>query len=380
MPFRNKFQNLDMLNNFHIFEEALKKRKENGTLRVLNQKSEGIDFFSNDYLGLARNKNLQNLLLKNVLENPQLLSGSTGSRLISGNSPEAVETENFIAKEHQYEAALLFPSGYNANLALFSTLPTRHDTIVVDEQIHRSVHDACKMSHAKKLKFKHNDPQHLEDILKKQKGNCYVAIESLYSMDGDIASIKQIAEIAEKYNANLIVDEAHAFGVFGYGLVDKFQLKDKVLATVVTYGKALGTHGAAILTNNIVKSYLINFASPFIYTTSAHDFLWMSIKTGYQFLNDNKQLSIKLQENIKIFRQQELISPSSENSPVQAILIPDNDRLRIIKETLLNEGFLIYAVFSPTIKEGTERLRICLHSFNTEKEIVNITKIIKELI
>jgi 8-amino-7-oxononanoate synthase len=380
MPFRNKFQNLDMLNNFHIFEEALKKRKENGTLRILNQKSEGIDFFSNDYLGLARNKNLQNLLLKNVLENPQLLSGSTGSRLISGNSPEAVETENFIAKEHQYEAALLFPSGYNANLALFSTLPTRHDTIVVDEQIHRSVHDACKMSHAKKLKFKHNDPQHLEDILKKQKGNCYVAIESLYSMDGDIAPIKQIAEIAEKYNANLIVDEAHAFGVFGYGLVDKFQLKDKVLATVVTYGKALGTHGAAILTNNIVKSYLINFASPFIYTTSAHDFLWMSIKTGYQFLNDNKQLSIKLQENIKIFRQQELISPASENSPVQAILIPDNDRLRIIKETLLNEGFLIYAVFSPTIKEGTERLRICLHSFNTEKEIVNIAKIIKELI
>ncbi|ALR30351.1 8-amino-7-oxononanoate synthase [Chryseobacterium sp. IHB B 17019] len=369
-----------MLNNFHIFEDALKKRKENGTLRILNQKSEGIDFFSNDYLGLARNKNLQNLLLKNVLENPQLLSGSTGSRLISGNSTEAVETENFIAKEHQYEAALLFPSGYNANLALFSTLPTRHDTIVVDEQIHRSVHDACKMSHAKKLKFKHNDPQHLEDILKKQKGNCYVAIESLYSMDGDIAPIKQIAEIVEKYNANLIVDEAHAFGVFGYGLVDKFQLKDKVLATVVTYGKALGTHGAAILTNNIVKSYLINFASPFIYTTSAHDFLWMSIKTGYQFLNDNKQLSIKLQENIKIFRQQELISPSSENSPVQAILIPDNDRLRIIKETLLNEGFLIYAVFSPTIKEGTERLRICLHSFNTKKEIVNIAKIIKELI
>jgi 8-amino-7-oxononanoate synthase len=323
---------------------------------------------------------LQNLFLKNVLENLQLLSGSTGSRLISGNSPEAVETENFIAKEHQYEAALLFPSGYNANLALFSTLPTRHDTIVVDEQIHRSVHDACKMSYAKKLKFKHNDPQYLEDILKKQKGNCYVAIESLYSMDGDIAPIKQIAEIAEKYNANLIVDEAHAFGVFGYGLVDKFQLKDKVLATVVTYGKALGTHGAAILTNNIVKSYLINFASPFIYTTSAHDFLWMSIKTGYQFLNNNKQLSIKLQENIKIFRQQELISPSSENSPVQAILIPDNDRLRIIKETLLNEGFLIYAVFSPTIKEGTERLRICLHSFNTEKEIVNIAKIIKEQI
>jgi 8-amino-7-oxononanoate synthase len=369
-----------MLNNFHIFEEALKKRKETGNLRILKQKLEGIDFFSNDYLGLARDRNLQNLLLKNVLENPQLLSGSTGSRLISGNSQQAVETEDFIAKEHQYEAALLFPSGYNANLALFSTLPTRHDTIVVDEQIHRSVHDAWKMSHAKKLKFKHNDPQHLEDILRKQKGNCYVAIESLYSMDGDIAPIKQIAEITEKYNANLIVDEAHAFGVFGYGLVDKFQLKEKVLATVATYGKALGTHGAAILTTNVVKSYLINFASPFIYTTSAHDFLWMSIKTGYHFLNDNKKLSTNLQKNIEIFRKQNLTTPSSENSPIQAIIIPDNHRLKIVKEALLNEGFLTYTVSSPTVKEGTERLRICIHNFNTEGEIIELTKIIKNYI
>ncbi|SKB64450.1 8-amino-7-oxononanoate synthase [Soonwooa buanensis] len=369
-----------MLNQFHHFEEALEKRKEKGTLRVLNQKSEGIDFYSNDYLGMARNQEFQDLLLKIVFENPKLLSGSTGSRLVSGNSSIVTEAEEFIAKEHQYKSALLFPSGYNANLAIFSTLPTRHDTIIVDEQIHRSVHDACKMSNAKKLKFKHNDPEHLEEILKRQNRICYVAIESLYSMDGDLAPIQKIVEITEKYNANLIVDEAHAFGIFGYGLINKFQLQNKVLATVITYGKSLGTHGAAILTNDLIKSYLINFASPFIYTTSAHDFLWMSILKGHEFIKSDNQLSIDLQKNIKIFRQQNLETPSSENSPIQAIIIPNNHRLRSLKEALLENGFLTYAVFSPTVKEGTERLRICLHSFNKEEEILELTKIVKTFI
>lgn len=369
-----------MPKNFCRFQENLEKRKDAGTLRVLQERQNGIDFYSNDYLGLARNKAFQNLLLNNVLENPDLLIGSTGSRLISGNSSLVTQTEEFIAKEHQYESAILFSSGYNANLAVFSALPNRHDTIVVDEKIHRSVHDACKISNAKKLKFKHNDVQHLEEILKRQTGFCYVAIESLYSMDGDFAPILEIAEIAEKYNAKLIVDEAHAFGVFGYGLVNKFGLKEKVTATVVTYGKALGTHGAAVLTTDLIRSYIVNFASSFIYTTAAHDFLWMSIFEGYNFLKANKNLSIKLYENIKIFHSQNLKTPSSGKSPIQAIIIPDNYQLKTLKETLLKNGFLTYAVFSPSVKEGAERLRICLHSFNTEKEILDMTKIIKQYI
>lgn len=369
-----------MLSHFQHFQEALQKREEEGTLRNLRPKSDGVDFYSNDYLGLAKSKDLQRLLVQNVSENPQLLSGSTGSRLISGNSSLLIETEEYIAKEHQYESALLFSSGYNANLALFSTLPTRHDIIIVDEQIHRSVHDACKMSHAKKIKFRHNNPEHLEEVLKKQNGHCYVAIESLYSMDGDIAPLQEIARITEKYNASLIVDEAHAFGVFGYGLINTLQLQENVLATVITYGKALGTHGAAIVTNQLIKNYLVNFASPFIYTTSAHDFLWMSIQKGYEFLQANSQLPVELQRNIKIFRDQNLQSPSSENSPIQAIVVPDNHQLKAVKEALHENGFLTYAVFSPTVKEGTERLRICIHSFNTEEEIINLTKIIRSFI
>ncbi len=356
------------------FEEALAKRKREGILRTLRSGQNGVDFYSNDYLGFAGNKDFQKILLKTVQENPALLKGSTGSRLISGNSDIVTETEKFIAEKHQCEAALLFPSGYNANLALLSALPTRHDTVVVDEKIHRSVHDACKLSNAKKVKFKHNDCNHLEDILKRQKGTVYIAVESLYSMDGDFCPLQEIAELAEKYNAGLMVDEAHAFGVFGYGL------HEKVLATVVTYGKALGTHGAAVLTNDLIKSYLINFASPFIYTTATHDFLWMSISKGYEFLNKNQAASVQLQENIRTFRKGDLQSPSHENSPIQAIIIPDNHQLKELSKTLSDKGFLTYPVFSPTVKEGTERLRICLHSFNTESEISELTKIINEFI
>ena len=369
-----------MLSNSFRFQESLDKRKEEGTLRRLKLQSNGIDFYSNDYLGFAKSKELQYLLLQKITDNPQLLSGSTGSRLISGNSDIAVSVENEIAQKHQFDSALLFPSGYNANLALFSTLPNRHDVVIVDEQIHRSVHDACKLSNAKKLKFKHNDIEDLENILKRQEGHCYIAIESLYSMEGDFAPIQEIASIAGKYKASLIVDEAHTFGVFGYGLIEKYQLQHQVSAAVVTYGKALGAHGAAILCNETMKSYLINFASPFIYSTSAQDFQWMSIKTGYEFLNENHKLAEQLQDNIRIFRSRKLQSPSAETSPVQAIIIPDNQKLKELQQALSDERFLTYAIYSPTVKEGSERLRLCLHSFNTEEEIEKLTGIITEFI
>jgi len=362
------------------FQEALDNRKEAGILRTLKPKLNGIDFYSNDYLGLAGNEELQLQLLRKVQENPQLLSGSSGSRLISGNSNITDETEKYIAEQHQYPAALLFSSGYNANLALFSTLPDRHDTIIVDEQIHRSVHDACRMSYARKLKFRHNDLQDLESILKKQTGPCFIAIESLYSMDGDLAPLQEIAALAKRYNAALIVDEAHAFGVFRYGLIDKYQLQNDVFAAVVTYGKALGAHGAAILCDETVKSYLVNFASPFIYTTAAQDFLWVAIKTGYEFLKQKPELSEKLHQNIKIFRNQNIETPSSELSPIQAVLVPDNHQLKNVQKILSENNFLTYAVHSPTVKAGTERLRICLHSFNTENEIIKLTGIIRTFI
>lgn len=368
-----------MFSNTH-FQNALQSRQLEGNLRTLKHRQQGADFYSNDYLGMAGNTDFRNILLQTVTENPGLLTGSTGSRLISGNSSTVEETETFVAGEHRYGSALLFPSGYNANLALFSTLPTRHHTVIVDEKVHRSVHDACQLSNAGKLKFRHNDCGHLEQILERQTGPCYIAIESLYSMDGDVAPVKEIAGIAGRYNAGLIVDEAHAFGVFGYGLVDRYQLQNQVVATVITYGKALGTHGAAVLTDNLIKSYLVNFASPFIYTTAAHDFLWVSIREGYEFLKSHQEIPGRLQHKIRIFQEAQLASPSAEDSPVQAIIVPDNNRLKTLQQGLLKSGFLTYAVCSPAVKPGTERIRICLHSFNTDDDIRSLTGIMKEFL
>ncbi|MDL1914164.1 MAG: aminotransferase class I/II-fold pyridoxal phosphate-dependent enzyme [Bergeyella sp.] len=359
------------------FHRTLEKRKEEGIFRSLKPRPKGFDFYSNDYLGFARNDELRQLLLERIQQNPRLLSGSTGSRLISGNSSLVEETETCIAQKHQYPCALLFSSGYQANLALFSALLRRGDTVIVDEHIHRSVHDACRITHARKLKFYHNHLDNLEDKLRRTHGNCYIAVESLYSMEGDFAPLAEIARLAEKYSAHLLVDEAHALGTFGYGLVARHQLQDRVLATVITYGKALGAHGAAVLTNSLIKSYLVNFSSPFIYTTSAQDIQWMTIKTGYEFLEKNQSLCEDLQRNIRFFRSQGLETPSSQYSPIQSILVPNNQRIKALQQELQEKRLITYAVCSPTIKEGAERLRVCLHSFNSERKIVELTQTIK---
>ncbi len=358
--------------------KKLSERKDNGNFRKLLPKAVGIDFYSNDYLGLTRNHHFQESLLEVAMNVKFSLTGSTGSRLISGNSNNAEDVETFIALQHGVEAALLFPSGYKANLALFSCIMHRHDTIIVDELIHRSVIDGCSLSNAKKLKFRHNDLDHLEQVLKKTNGNVLIAIESLYSMEGDFAPLKSILLIAQKYNAEVIVDEAHAIGVFGKGLVHQQKLQKQVLATIVTYGKAFGVQGAAVLGSNLLKDYLINFASPFIYSTAMPDYQVLGIKKAYQFVLQNDCLRNQLHKNIHYFNRNNLKTISNDLSPIKALLFDSTENLKQLVNSLKNENVLSYAVFSPTVKKGNERLRICLHAFNSKEEIDLITKTIKK--
>lgn len=361
---------------FNSLQLSLFEREQKGIKRTLKVRSSGIDFYSNDYLGLAKNEILHQQILNEFIAQPSLLYGSTGARLISGNSDYLSETEEMIANEHKVEAALLFSSGYNANLALFSALLTRHDVVLVDENIHRSVHDGIKLSNAKKIKFKHNDLDHLEKLLQRVKERCFIAVESLYSMDGDCAPLIELVELANKYNAALVVDEAHAFGVFGYGLVHQFGLQCKVFATVVTYGKAMGMSGATILANQLVIDYLINYASPFIYTTAIADFHVTGLRKGYQFIKENKSLQESLQYNISHFRNSGLTSSSNKNSPIQILKFESRSQLTKIQNQLEEAGINTFAVFPPTVAE--ERLRICLHAFNTQEEINQLIEKIKE--
>jgi 8-amino-7-oxononanoate synthase len=356
--------------------DQLEARKAQGNYRQLRSQETGADFYSNDYLGLARDPVLQQHIADLVAARPECLMGATGSRLISGTSGLCQEVEAFIAATHKADAALVFPSGYKANLALFSCVAGRGDTILVDELIHRSVHDGCALSAATKWKFRHNDMEHLETLLQRAKGNVFIAVETLYSMDGDVAPLREIVALAKRYGAQVIADEAHAAGVFGKGLVATTALQDEILATVITYGKAFGLQGAAIVGSQLLKDYLVNYAAPFIYSTAMPDIQLLSIKAAYEHLEQRPGLKEDLLRNISLFKAYGVSDTSAKDSPVQVVRFPDEVLLKRATAALKAANCLVYAVYAPTVKQGSERLRICLHRFNTAQEITTLCGII----
>lgn len=358
----------------------LDKRKSDNSLRVLKTgDSELIDFSSNDYLGLAKSNELKQFILDTYQQSSHF-NGSTGSRLITGNSELIEATEIFLAQLFQSEAALIFSSGYMANLAFFSSVPQRGDTILYDELSHACIKDGCRLSLAKRLSFLHNNLADLERKLKKAKGQVYIACESIYSMDGDMAPLESLSLLAEKYSARLIVDEAHSTGSWGEngsGLVNELKLTEKIFATIYTFGKAMGIHGACIACSAMLRDYLINFSRPFIYTTAPSAFEVISIRAAFLFLVKHPSLSLNLQSKSALFNSN--LPQHSSPSAIKSVQIGGNNNTRKTATILQNEGFDVRPILSPTVKEGTERLRICLHSFNTEEEIALLCDRLKEL-
>ncbi len=372
-----------VLNSSEKFiREKLEERKSAGTYRMLKPESNLIDFCSNDYLGFARSPVLKQWITEEVETNDPVLNGSTGSRLLSGNLTYTESLEQQIADFHQNEAGLIYNSGYDANLGLFSSLPQRGDTIILDELIHASIIDGARLSYANRFTFRHNDLQSLEEKLKHVKGNCYVVIESVYSMDGDTPPIREILLTAKKYNAQLIVDEAHAIGIYSKGLINQLGLEDEVFARIVTFGKALGCHGAIILGSRLLREYLINFSRSFIYTTAASFHQVASIKMAYKLLPSAVDLVQKLQQNISLFK--ELLAQTGFNllpsdSAIQCLVVGSNEKAKAMAAQLQNVGLDVRPILSPTVAKGTERLRICLHSYNTDNEINLLSENIHKL-
>ncbi len=221
------------------------------------------------------------------LDKNELPSGATGSRSITGNSQLAEETEQLIANFHGREAALIFNTGYMANVGLFSCIAGKGDTFISDEYIHASMIDGMRLSYANRLRFKHNDIADLEKKLKIATGNKIVAVESIYSMDGDEAPLKEIVAACKKHDALLIVDEAHATGVYGDkgdGLVCKYGLQNDVYAVVHTFGKALGLHGAVVTGSKVLRNFLLNQARSFIFTTALPPHNYLLVQKAYGLL------------------------------------------------------------------------------------------------
>jgi 8-amino-7-oxononanoate synthase len=365
-------------------ENKLMERRQSGAYRTLKAENRLGDFCSNDYLGFARSLILKSNIEEEVNKNSPTLNGATGSRLITGNLRYTEDLENMIATYHKSEAGLIYNSGYDANVGLLSSLPQRGDTVITDELIHASIIDGVRLSNANRYTFQHNDLEGLEAKLKQAKGICYVVIESIYSMDGDTSPLSEILSLTEKYHGNLIVDEAHAVGLYKNGIVNHLGLEKRVFARVVTFGKALGCHGAIVLGNYSLREYLINFSRSFIYTTAAPFHQLASVKMAYQLLNGSNNAINLLQNNIRLFK--ETIKPNSEytlietNSAIQCLLLNSNEKAREVAAQLQHNGLDVRAILSPTVKQGSERIRICLHAFNTVNEILLLTSTLNTLI
>ncbi|KAL3427480.1 aminotransferase class I and II [Phlyctema vagabunda] len=378
----------------------LTRRQANSSLRSLTlSPATSIDFSSNDFLSLSSSSLLRTSFLSSLCAVPNFRLGSTGSRLLDGNSPYAEQLEREIAAFHHAPAAVLFNSGFDANAGFFACVPQKDDVIVYDALIHASVHEGMRVSRVppeRRRPFRHNCLESLRLCLEDarasetEKRGVFVAVESLYSMDGDLAPLAAIVDLVEEIfpdgNAHIIVDEAHSTGIYGSkgrGLVCSLGLEDRIFARLHTFGKALGCNGAILLCDELTRSYLINYARPLIYTTFMSFPSLAAIKAAYTLLQSGatERRAEKLQELIQLLytklqtpllRREDAgyglltIPHQIPKSPIFSILSP---RPKELAKWCQEAGFVVRAIVSPTVPVGTERIRVCLHAENSAEEI-----------
>jgi 8-amino-7-oxononanoate synthase len=359
----------------HILK-TLAERTQNGVLKSLKTSFPPIDFCSNDYLGFSGSGLLQQKLDAHSGEERKVY-GATGSRLVTGNSTFTEEAEKQIALFHHARSALIFNSGYDANLGLISSVPQKTDLILYDELVHASITDGIRLSQCTHYKFKHNDVDSLEELIyrhHKNYENIFVIVESVYSLDGDSAPLLELVEICEVLkNIFLIVDEAHAIGVFGNqgrGLCNALGIEQRCFARIYTFGKALGCNGAAIVGSDILRNYLINFARPFMYSTALPRYNIEAILHAYKLLIETDHKDI-LQSNIAYFYSKagKVKNLVKSQSAIQTLRLGSNELVDLIEKELAAKNINCRVFKSPYVKPGAERIRFCIHSFNTRAEM-----------
>jgi 8-amino-7-oxononanoate synthase len=353
--------------------DELQERETAGLQRHLLLNSL-IDFTSNDYLGLARSRELFNMIVREGEGLADIFNGATGSRLLSGNSALAEKVEHQLAAVFQGESALLFNSGYAANLGLLSALPTRNDTILYDEHAHASIKDGARLSLARRLSFRHNDLEDLERKLQRAAGHVFVVVESIYSMDGDRCPLIELVELTGRYDTTLILDEAHSTGVEGMhggGMAVSAGIAARIGVRIHTFGKAMGCHGACVIASPVVRQYLVNASRPFIYTTALPPHALLTISCAFRYLQHHPELSLALANNIHKFSNAMAVNKAfvSSGTAIQRVLIPGNDQVNRAAASLRGKGFDVRPIRKPTVAAGTERIRICLHAFNRASDI-----------
>lgn len=327
----------------------------------------GCDFASNDYLGLASDPMIGQAVADAVARG--VPAGSGGSRLLRGNAPEHEGLEAKAADFFRTQGALFLANGYAANLALFSALPQRGDLIVADELIHASVHDGIKLGKAQAVFARHNDVQSFADLIagwRKEggKGRVWIAVETLYSMDGDLAPLADLAQLAARNEAMLILDEAHGTGVYGRGGRGLSTGLDGLLnvITLHTCGKAMGVEGALICGPRVHMDYLVNRARPFIFSTAPSPLAAVAVSAAL----DRIESADDLRERLSVLRNdaaEEICGPLGlprPRSQILPVILGSDPRTMEIAAALQDRGFDVRGIRPPTVPAGTSRLRISL--------------------
>lgn len=349
------------------------KRLQDGTLQVEGDRNKAVfqDFSSNDYLALSFHKDLIAASRKHL---ECFGTGAGAARLMSGDLTIYHDLENQVAQLKRQEAALLFGSGYLANCGVIPALAGREDVIFCDRLNHASIYDGCRLSRARLVRFHHNDLNHLEELLQSRRGNgeALIVVESIYSMDGDRCPLNDLVHLKEKYGCLLMVDEAHATGLFGThggGVIEEDGVSAQVDIAMGTFGKALGSYGAYVAASRSMVEYLVNRARAFIYSTALPPAVIGASSAAINIVREQPGLRHRLFEKVALFKSI-LKKGGLENlgtSQIIPVFVGESAATVRLAEKLRSQNIFATAVRPPTVPEGTARLRfsVTLHQSDT---------------
>ncbi len=386
------FTKADIYSTFTEELNQLRDKQQFRTLRNITHRNlahadwEGnryLNVSSNDYLGLGANRQALEAFFE-MYSNDDLLEhlglASSSSRLLTGNSQAYIDLETQLTTLYQAEAACVFNSGYHANIGIISALSTKHDLILSDKLNHASIIDGLKLADAHFLRYRHGDYDHLEYLLKKHHAayrRIFIITETVFSMDGDIADLQRLVELKHTYKAFLIVDEAHAVGVFGKtgcGICEEQDVRQEIDIIVGTFGKALASIGAFAITTQLLKDYLVNMMRPLIFTTALppatlnwNRFILQKIVTMADKRKHLRELSARFRRELAAYSLK-----TGGASQIIPVITGANQMTVTVAEILQERGFLVFAIRPPTVPPHTARLRISLNAEMTWEQIASI--------
>ena len=356
-------------------------RRDQGLERVLRGPG-GIDFSSNDYLGFSADVAFRKRVLDRLGEGPLT---APSSRLLRGQTERHRQLEERLARFKGTEAALIFPTGYQANIGVLGSLVRADDTLLSDQLNHASLIDGMRLSRATRVIYPHLDADALASRLAVPSGSGrrFIVTESLFSMDGDVAPLDDYADLAGRYGAYLIVDDAHATGVFGdargSGLTEAFSVAERCVAVVSPFGKALGAFGACVAGPKEVVDAMVNGARSFIFTTSLPPLVLAAVETALDVIAEEPERRVRVREladRLRLRLRESGLEVPDSDGPIVPVLCSEPDVAMDVAAAAQRAGYDVRAIRPPTVPQGSSRVRLSVHADHTQDQIDDLAAVL----